>query len=126
LRGARGECGGGTKAAILVTNSKGVKTSSRSRLPLAHPPVANLLKGMDGDAMNALLCGAGHNLRKILKKLRLFCAQNGIEYKKLVELIRSQRHLLADAIECFKADLFGVKLNVDLSPSGDTCKNSKT
>jgi IS5 family transposase len=31
----------------------------------------NFLKGMEGDAMNALLCGAGHNLRKILAKLRL-------------------------------------------------------
>ena len=34
----------------------------------------NFLKGVEGDAMNALLCAAGHNLRKILKKLRLFCA----------------------------------------------------
>jgi len=32
----------------------------------------NHLKGSSGDAMNALLCGAGQNLRKILKKLRLF------------------------------------------------------
>jgi len=31
----------------------------------------NFLKGMEGDAMNALLCGAGHNLRKILARLRL-------------------------------------------------------
>ena len=37
----------------------------------------NFLKGVEGDAVNALLCGAGHNLRKILKKLRLFCAQWG-------------------------------------------------
>ena len=31
----------------------------------------NFLKGVEGDAINALLCGAGHNMRKILKKLRL-------------------------------------------------------
>lgn len=31
----------------------------------------NFLKGMQGDAINALLCGAGHNLRKILARLRL-------------------------------------------------------
>jgi len=31
----------------------------------------NFLKGIQGDAINALLCGAGHNLRKILAKLRL-------------------------------------------------------
>ena len=31
----------------------------------------NHLKGMAGDAMHALLCGAGHNLRKILARIRL-------------------------------------------------------
>jgi hypothetical protein len=30
----------------------------------------NFLKGMKGDAMNAALCGVGHNLRKILAKVR--------------------------------------------------------
>ena len=30
----------------------------------------NFLNGMIGDAQNALLCGAGHNLRKILARLR--------------------------------------------------------
>jgi hypothetical protein len=32
----------------------------------------NFLKGSHGDAINALLCAAAHNLRKILNKLRLF------------------------------------------------------
>ena len=32
----------------------------------------NFLKGMQGDAINAILCGAGHNLRKILARLRAF------------------------------------------------------
>ena len=32
----------------------------------------NFLKGALGDAMNATLCGAGHNLRIILRRLRLF------------------------------------------------------
>jgi len=31
----------------------------------------NFLKGEEGDAINALLCGAGHNLRKILRQLAL-------------------------------------------------------
>jgi IS5 family transposase len=35
----------------------------------------NFLKGRTGDAMNALLCGAGHNLRKILRRLQLFWLQ---------------------------------------------------
>ena len=33
----------------------------------------NCLKGAEGDAFHALLCGCGHNLRMILKKLRLLC-----------------------------------------------------
>lgn len=38
----------------------------------------NFLKGMQGDAMNALLCGAGHNLRKILARIRaLLCLLSG-------------------------------------------------
>jgi len=32
----------------------------------------NFLKGVQGDAINAILCGAGHNLRKILARLRAF------------------------------------------------------
>ncbi len=32
----------------------------------------NFLKGIEGDAINAILCGAGHNLRKILRQLALF------------------------------------------------------
>lgn len=35
----------------------------------------NFLKGVQGDAMNALLCGAGHNLRKILRRLALLLAR---------------------------------------------------
>jgi len=38
----------------------------------------NFLKGVIGDAMNALLCGAGHNLRKILRQLALLCARFGV------------------------------------------------
>ncbi|VVE84553.1 hypothetical protein PSP31121_04809 [Pandoraea sputorum] len=34
----------------------------------------NWLKGSIGDALNAVLCGAGYNLRTILRKLRLFYA----------------------------------------------------
>ena len=34
----------------------------------------NWLKGALGDAIHAVLCGAGHNLRLILRKLRLYCA----------------------------------------------------
>ena len=33
----------------------------------------NFRKGMKGDAINAVLCGSGHNLRKILARIRLLC-----------------------------------------------------
>lgn len=36
--------------------------------------------------MNALLCGAGHNMRKILKKLRLLCARWGIALRQLLSV----------------------------------------
>ena len=35
--------------------------------------VKNWLKGAEGDALHALLCGAGHNLRMILRHLRVLC-----------------------------------------------------
>ncbi len=34
----------------------------------------NPLKGALGDALHAVLCGAGPNLRLLIKQLRLFCA----------------------------------------------------
>ena len=49
----------------------------------------NFLKGIEGDAMNALLCGAGHNMRKILKKLRLFCAKYSVSLHTLLERLQS-------------------------------------
>lgn len=33
----------------------------------------NWLKGSEGDALHAVMCGAGYNLRMILRALRLFC-----------------------------------------------------
>jgi transposase, IS5 family len=48
----------------------------------------NFLKGVQGDAINALLCGAGYNLRKILKKLRLFCDFFGIDLWAVLKQIR--------------------------------------
>lgn len=44
----------------------------------------NFLKGIAGDAMNALLCGAGHNLRKILCRLALLCARFGVSLNPLL------------------------------------------
>lgn len=49
----------------------------------------NFLKGMKGDAINAILCGAGHNLRKVLARLRaLLCLPIGAARTVVSELIR--------------------------------------
>lgn len=44
----------------------------------------NPLKGALGDALHAVMCGAGHNLRMILAKLRLLCARMGIALRALL------------------------------------------
>jgi transposase, IS5 family len=51
----------------------------------------NFLKGAHGDAINALLCAAAHNLRKILAKLRLLCVKWGIGWDEMQVAIRAQR-----------------------------------
>ena len=48
----------------------------------------NPLKGALGDALHAVLCGAGHNIRMILRKLRLFCARFGMPLQEMLALLR--------------------------------------
>lgn len=52
----------------------------------------NPLKGALGDALHAVLCGAGHNIRLLLKKLRLLCAQLRITLFKLLALLTGGKH----------------------------------
>ena len=49
----------------------------------------NPLKGALGDALHAVMCGAGHNLRMILAKLRLLCARIGIVLRALLVALAS-------------------------------------
>jgi transposase, IS5 family len=58
---------------------------------LAH----NFLLGIEGDAINTLLCGAGHNLRKILRKLRLLCALCGIPMRYLLNALQARNAAIA-------------------------------
>lgn len=53
----------------------------------------NPLKGSLGDALHAVLCGAGHNIRLLLKKLRLLCAE--IRQWILTLLYQSTQSLMA-------------------------------
>ena len=52
----------------------------------------NPLKGALGDALHAVMCGAGHNMRMLLRKLRLFCTQFGLPLQEVLQVISpSQR-----------------------------------
>ena len=44
----------------------------------------NPLKGAIGDALHAVLCCAGHNIRLLLRKLRLLCARLGLPIRALL------------------------------------------
>lgn len=46
----------------------------------------NWLKGALGDAMQAVLCGAGHNLRLIMRRLRFFCAELLVVFLRIFQL----------------------------------------
>jgi IS5 family transposase len=47
----------------------------------------NPLKGALGDALHAVMCGAGHNMRMLLRKLRLLCTQFGIAFQEVLQVI---------------------------------------
>jgi IS5 family transposase len=103
-RGYRGHgCNTGTLKVWIAGAKRGVTAAIHRKLKRrnAVEPVIghmksdgrlarNFLKGIEGDAMNALLCGAGHNMRKILKKLRLLCARLGISMQQLLSAAREQ------------------------------------
>ena len=87
-RGYRGH--GETQTTVYIAGQKrGVKTqrlkSSLKRREAIEPVIGHLksdgllgrnyLKGTEGDQMNVMLSCAGHNLRLILRQLRIFCAQ---------------------------------------------------
>ena len=55
----------------------------------------NFLKGVEGDAINALLCGAGHTMRKILGKLRLLCVLWGIPMRYLLSILKASYAAIA-------------------------------
>jgi transposase, IS5 family len=50
----------------------------------------NPLKGALGDALHAVMCGAGHNMRMLLRKLRLLCGQFGVEMQAILQAVLMQ------------------------------------
>jgi transposase, IS5 family len=95
-------CNNATRHVFMTGAKRGVTAAIAKRLKRrnAIEPVIghlksdsrmarNFLKGVHGDAINALLCACAHNLRKILKKLRLFYAHNGLSAGALWALVRA-------------------------------------
>lgn len=52
----------------------------------------NPLKGALRDALHAVMCGAGHNMRLMLKKLRLLCAQIWLSVREALQAIWMPKH----------------------------------
>lgn len=70
----------GQKRGITRTLKAMIKRRSAIEPTIGHMKMdgrlgRNPLKGALGDALHAVLCGAGHNLRLLIRKLRLLCAQ---------------------------------------------------
>jgi IS5 family transposase len=70
----------GQRRGITRTLKKMIKRRSAIEPTIGHMKTdgrldRNPLKGALGDALHAVLCGAGHNIRLLLKKLRLLCAE---------------------------------------------------
>jgi IS5 family transposase len=60
----------------------------------------NPLKGALGDALHAVLCGAGHNIRLLIKKLRLFCACWPIDFVEVWEVLARRQTMKAPRLGC--------------------------
>lgn len=51
----------------------------------------NPLKGVIGDALHAVLCGAGHNISMLIKTLQLLCTQYGLSLTELRQVIQQMQ-----------------------------------
>lgn len=70
----------GAKRGVTASTKKKLKRRNAVEPVIGHMKSdgrlgRNFLKGEAGDAVNALLCGAGHNLRKILRQLAFLYAR---------------------------------------------------
>ena len=77
----------GAKRGVTVAIKKKLKRRNAIEPVIGHMKNdgrlgRNFLKGAAGDAMNALLCAAGHNLRKILRQLALLCVRLRIDFNQ--------------------------------------------
>ena len=79
----------GQKRGITRTLKAMVKRRSAIEPAIGHMKMdgrlgRNPLKGGLGDALHAVMCGAGHNLRLILAALRLYCVRVGLPMQAVI------------------------------------------
>ncbi|WP_225781541.1 IS5 family transposase [Xenophilus sp. Marseille-Q4582] len=79
----------GQKRGITRTLRAMIKRRSAIEPAIGHMKMdgrlgRNPLKGALGDALHAVMCGAGHNLRLILAALRLYCARFGLSMQAVI------------------------------------------
>ena len=82
----------GQKRGITKTLKATIKQRSAIEPAIGHMKMdgrlaRNPLKGALGDALHAVMCGAGHNLRLILAKLRLLCARFAATVRALLTVL---------------------------------------
>ena len=82
----------GQKRGITRTLKAMIKRRSAIEPAIGHMKMdgrlgRNPLKGALGDALHAVMCGAGHNLRLILAALRLLCARFGLTMQALISAL---------------------------------------
>ena len=79
----------GAKRGVTVAIRKELKRRNAVEPAIGHMKNdgrlgRNFLKGIAGDAVSALLCGADYDLRKILRRLALLYARFGISLNRLL------------------------------------------
>lgn len=79
----------GQKRGITRTLKAMIKRRSAIEPAIGHMKMdgrlgRNPLKGALGDALHAVMCGAGHNLRLILAALRLLCARFELSVQEII------------------------------------------
>lgn len=92
----------GTKRGITRTINRKLKRRNAIEPVIGHLKSdgrlsRNFLKGTEGDAINAILCGAGHNLRKMLRHLALFIVLRVIAWCRCYRNSVSASHAFAFA-----------------------------
>lgn len=79
-----GQRRGVTKTVKAMIKRRSAIESAIGHMKMDERLGRNPLKGALGDALHAVMCGAGHNLRLILAALRLYCARFGLAMPALI------------------------------------------